>query len=99
MVLGSDVVNDIIMDIFPTEIAFGIVIVGFGIFFLYFFGTDEWKGFSDLEKIIYSIITGWLLWFFVIYPISMGYETFNLLFKDTNEINIFIKTIENLVVS
>ena len=95
MVLGSDVVNDIIMDIFPTEIAFGIVIVGFGIFFLYFFGTDEWKGFSDLEKIIYSIITGWLLWFFVIYPISMGYETFNLLFKDTNDIDIFIKTIGN----
>ena len=95
MVLGSDVVNDIIMDIFPTEIAFGIVIVGFGIFFLYFFGTDEWKGFSDLEKIIYSIITGWLLWFLVIYPISMSYETFHLLFTYTTDFDIFNKTIGN----
>ncbi|MCK4798364.1 MAG: hypothetical protein KAT05_13370, partial [Spirochaetes bacterium] len=95
MVLGSDVVSGIIREIFPTEIAYGIIIVGFGIFFLYFFGTDEWGDFSDLEKIIYSIITGWLLWFIVIYPISMGYETLKLYFTYTNYTDISDKTIGN----
>ena len=95
MVLGPDVVSGIIMEMFPTEIAYGIIIVGFGIFFLYFFGTEEWKGFSDLEKIIYSIITGWLLWFIVIYPILIGYETLKLFFSYTDYTDIFNKTIGN----
>ena len=98
MVLGPDVVSGIIMEMFPTEIAYGIIIVGFGIFFLYFFGTEEWKAFSDLEKIIYSIITGWLLWFIVIYPILIGYGTLKLYFT-TNYTDIFNKAIDNFNVS
>lgn len=95
MVFGSDIVNGIINEIFPKEITYGIIIVGFGIFFLYFFGTKEWEGFSDLEKIIFSIITGWLIWFIIIYPISMGFETLKLFFSYTDYTDIFNKTIGN----
>jgi hypothetical protein len=91
-------INSIIMAIFPTEIAYGIIILGFGIFFLHFYGTEEWKNFSDLEKIIFSIVTGWLLWFLVIFPISMGIETLNLFFTYTTDFNIHKKSIDNFYV-
>ncbi len=90
-----ELISSIIMNIFPAEIAYGIIIMGFLIFFLYFYGTEEWKSFSDLEKIIFSIATGWLLWFILILPISMGIETLKLFFTYTTDVNIYNKSINN----
>lgn len=91
-------ISSIIMKIFPAEIAYGIIIMGFIIFFLHFYGTKEWKSFSDLEKIIFSIVTGWLLWFILILPISLSIETLKLFFTYNTDINIFNESINNFYV-
>jgi len=80
--------NDIIINLFPREIAHWIILLGFVIFFLCFFGTTEYKRLSEFEKIIFSIFTGWVIWYLLIFPISIGIETLRFQFTYTNESNI-----------
>lgn len=85
---APEVISNIIIKIFPPEIAYGIIIMGFMIFFLCFYGTKEWKSFSDLEKIIFSIFTGALVWYLFIFPLAMGYETLKIVFTYYEDFNI-----------
>jgi len=90
-------VNEIIINLFPREIAHLIILLGFIIFFICFFGTTEYKRLSEFEKIIFSIFTGLLIWYLFIFPISMGIETLKLYFTYTAESNVFKNSIENSI--
>ena len=87
--------NDIIINLFPREIAPWIILLGFVIFFTCFFGTSEYKRLSEFEKIIFSIFTGLVIWYLLIFPILIGIETFKLYFTYTNESNILKYSISN----
>ena len=88
-------VNEIIINLFPREIAHLIILLGFVIFFLCFFGTTEYKRLSEFEKIIFSIFTGLLIWYLFIFPISIGIETLKLYFTYSTESNVYKNSINN----
>lgn len=92
---APEIINGIIMKIFPTEIASGILIMGFMIFFFCFYGTKEWKNFSDLEKIIFSILTGAIFWYLFIFPLAIGFETLKIFFTYTEDLDVVNKSIHD----
>ena len=75
-------ISDYILRIFPTEIATEIVIYGFIYFLLIFYGTNQWKNrFTDFDKVIFSVMTGGVVWYFFIFPISFFLNTLSVFEK------------------
>jgi hypothetical protein len=64
---------DILFDGFNTKLVSYILISGFLIFTLYYSGSPKWDKFTDFDKISFSVLTGVLLFYFVIVPISWLY--------------------------
>jgi hypothetical protein len=55
------------------EITGLILALGAITLFIFFFRTDEWRNkLSDLDKLILSVLVGYILWLFLIYPITLA---------------------------
>ncbi len=63
-------IGDVITQILPKDILPQIITYGLLYFILIFYGSDKWKTFSDFEKIVFSVLSGGIVWYFLVAPIS-----------------------------
>ncbi len=61
---------DIITTILPKEILPQIITYGLFYFLLIFYGSTKWGSYSSFEKIVFSVISGGIVWYFLSIPIS-----------------------------
>ncbi|MCZ7393413.1 MAG: hypothetical protein ABOK23_03590 [Candidatus Methanoperedens sp.] len=61
---------DIITTILPKDILPQIIAYGLFYFLLIFYGSTQWKNYSSFEKVVFSVISGGVVWYFLIVPIS-----------------------------
>jgi len=54
-----------------------ILITGFLIFFMYFYKSKLWNGFSDFDKLSFSIVCGFIVFTGLIVPLARIYFTMN----------------------
>lgn len=66
---------DLLTVILPKDIYQAIIIFGFIYFLLIFYGSEQWKEYSDFEKVIFSILSGYVVWVLFIFPISFFMNT------------------------
>lgn len=56
-------------------------IFGYIFFFLYFYGTKEWEKFSEIDKIFFSLLFGFVTYYFLLLPIfNIFTVTYNFIF-------------------
>ncbi len=63
-------IGDIITQIIPKDILPQIITYGLLYFLLIFYGSEKWKNFSEFEKIVFSVLSGGIVWYFLVAPIS-----------------------------
>ncbi len=72
---------EILTILLPTEIYPLIIFSGIIYFILIFYGTKQWKNYSDFDKVVFSVIVGGFIWWFFILPISLFLFTLNVFQK------------------
>lgn len=76
-----DILDLLITIIPPQSIVFGLIY-----FLLIFYGTNRWKNYSGFEKVIFSAISGGVvLWFFIV-PVSFFLNTLKVFQNELIEI-------------
>ncbi|MFZ3383640.1 MAG: hypothetical protein WA144_06920 [Candidatus Methanoperedens sp.] len=80
-------ISDYILQIFPKEIATDIIIYGFIYFLLVFYGTKQWENYTGFEKVIFSAMTGGVVWYFFIQPISIFFAILSVFLSGSIDIN------------
>lgn len=72
---------DILTVLLPTEINQITIFFGIIYFILIFYGTKQWKDYSEFDKVVFSVIFGGFVWYFFILPISIFVFTLNVFQK------------------
>lgn len=82
-------VLDILTAIFPKEIYQLIISYGVIYFILIYYGSNKWKNYSDFEKILFSVISGGVVWYFLVIPISFFLTTLRIFQNELPEIRVY----------
>lgn len=77
---------DILTLILPKEIYQFVIIYGFVYFILIFYGTKQWEKYSSFEKVIFSVLSGYVVWVFLVTPISFFLNTLKVFQNELPEI-------------
>lgn len=79
-------ISDILVVILPKDIYQIIIFYGFIYFLLIFYGSEQWKSYSSFEKVGFSIMSGYVVWVFFVFPISFFTHTLNIFQHELPEI-------------
>lgn len=77
---------DILTVILPKEIYQFVIIYGFVYFILIFYGTKQWEKYSSFEKVVFSVLSGYVVWVFLVTPISFFLNTLKVFQHELPEI-------------
>ena len=81
-------IEEIIFGFFNKQALIYAIPIGYLIFFLYFYGSEKWKEFTDFDKISFSIITSFVISYFIAHPISLFTRIIHNIFIFKDETNI-----------
>lgn len=82
------IVEEIIFGFFNKDALIYVIPIGYLIFYLYFYGSEKWKEFTDFDKISFSIITSFVTLYFIAYPVSLSTRIIHNIFIFKDEANI-----------
>lgn len=74
---------DILTDILPEEVYKPIIISGVIYFILIYYGTKQWVKFSDFDKVVFSIISGTIVFYLFVFPLVILRMSLNIFSKNT----------------
>ena len=63
--------TDTLLTIFPKESIQSIIIYGYLYFLMFFYGSEQWKGYSSFEKFVFPVIMGGAVYYLITIPISV----------------------------
>ena len=75
--------TDILSEILPEEVYKSILISGLIYFILIYYGTKQWGKFSDFDKIVFSIISGTIVFYLFVFPLVLLRMSLNIVSKST----------------
>lgn len=83
------IIEDIVSAYFNKQLLIFIIPMGYLIFLFYFSGSKKWKeDFSDFDKISFSVLTAFVILYFIAFPIALNYTLIHNFFIFTGEQNI-----------
>lgn len=108
MEIIDNVISVLFLNKLNPETAGLVLALGAITLFIFFFRTEEWKGLSDFDKLILSGLVGYMLWTFLIAPISLALwilnshfmpepNSFEKIMSSTSFIFIFVSTLLILI--
>lgn len=62
--------EEILFENIDKELLTYLVPLGYLIFILYFYGSEKWNGFTDFDKISFSVVISFIVLYFLVMPIS-----------------------------
>jgi heme/copper-type cytochrome/quinol oxidase subunit 2 len=74
---------DILTEILPEEVYKSIIISGVIYFLLVYYGTKQWGKFSDFDKVVFSIISGTIVFYCFVFPLVFLIMSLNIFSKNT----------------
>lgn len=86
---------DILTEILPEEVYKSILISGVIYFLLIYYGTKQWGKFSEFDKVIFSVISGTIVYYLLVFPISLLKISLNIfsnyIFFNDNDLVLYSK--------
>lgn len=83
-----EMIEELVLGFFNKQVLIYIVPIGYLIFLSYFYGSKKWEKFTDLDKICFTILTAFVMVYFVAYPIALFSTIIQNLFSFNGETNI-----------
>ncbi|NJD77356.1 MAG: hypothetical protein FIB08_09720 [Candidatus Methanoperedens sp.] len=77
---------DILTVTLPKDIYQFIIVYGFAYFLLIFYGTKQWDKYSSFEKVVFSVLSGYVVWVFFVFPISFFMNTLDVFQRELSDI-------------
>lgn len=81
-------IEELVLGFFNQQILIYILPIGYLIFLSYFYGSEKWEKFTDFDKISFTILTAFVMVYFVAYPIALVLTVIQNLFSFNGEANI-----------
>ena len=81
-------IEELVLGFFNQQVLIYIVPIGYLIFLSYFYGSEKWEKFTDFDKISFTILTAFVMVYFVAYPIALVLTVIQNLFSFNGEANI-----------
>lgn len=83
-----EMIEELVLGFFNQQILIYILPIGYLIFLSYFYGSEKWEKFTDFDKISFTILTAFVMVYFVAYPIALVLTVIQNLFSFNGEANI-----------
>lgn len=83
-----EMIEELVLGFFNKQVLIYIVPIGYLIFLSYFYGSKKWEKFTDSDKICFTILTAFVMVYFVAYPIALFSTIIQNLFSFNGETNI-----------
>lgn len=84
---------DTLAVLLPTDIYQVIIFSGIIYFILFFYGTKQWEKYSEFDKVVFSVIFGGFVFYFLILPVSIFLFVLNVFQKPqiliSNDLSIY----------